>query len=57
MALLPFLDRYRRVVKDGKLPLPRKVPAVVDPGVLKACCDTVVALLKVASDDLQVGRR
>jgi myosin-5 len=55
MQPVAFLGRYRTLVDDSGLPLPRKTDGTAEPGLLKTCCDMIVQRMHIKEDDLQVG--
>ena len=57
MQPVAFLGRYRTLVDDSALPLPRKLDAPPDPMELKLCCEMIVERMHINADDLQVPAR
>ena len=55
MQPVAFLGRYRTLVDDSGLPLPRKTDGTAEPGLLKTCCEMIVQRMHIKEDDLQVG--
>ena len=50
-----FVERYRRFVRDGALPVPRKVVFPPEAAVWRECAELVVGLMPTNPEHLQVG--
>jgi hypothetical protein len=49
-----FVERYRRFVRDGALPVPRKVVFPPEAAVWRECAELVVGLMPTNPEHLQV---